>query len=79
MKQGTLNKLELLGVRNDVGNKMMKYYSDMPRVQKGWTENNALFKTEGKDFGLEQINIGLGKGKALDEFNNNIINIEIIK
>ena len=33
-----------------------------------WTENFAFFKAEG-----DQINIGLGKGKALELFNRNII------
>jgi hypothetical protein len=41
--------------------------------------NNRFRRTEGKDYGLEQINIGLGKGKAIEEFSNNIINFEIIK
>ena len=51
----------------------------MNRVKKGWKTNNALFKTEGGNYNIEQVNIGLGKGKALETFNENIINFEIIK
>jgi hypothetical protein len=81
MQQGTLDKLISIGVKNDTGEKMMQYFSEMPNVTttSNWTQNNALFKTEGKGYGLTQINIGLGKGKALSEFNSNIINFEIIK
>ncbi len=32
-----------------------------------WTEDYAFFNAEG-----DQINIGLGKGKALEIFNSNI-------
>lgn len=45
----------------------------MPIVQSGWSTSNALFKGEGT-----QINIGLGKGSALDIFNNNIIDFRVI-
>jgi putative hemolysin len=74
MKTGTIEKLVKIGVRNDSGEKMMLNFSKMNRVKKGWTTNNALFKTEGGNY-----NIGLGKGKALETFNENIINFEIIK
>lgn len=43
----------------------------MPDVGKGWKETSAFFKAEG-----EQINIGLGKGKALDIFNQGIQRFE---
>jgi hypothetical protein len=78
-KQGTLNKLIEIGMRNDSSDKMMEHFSKMPFVEKGWLENNALFKTEGAKYQLEQINIGLGKGKALDIFNENLLYFEIIK
>jgi len=79
MKTGTIEKLVKIGVRNDSGEKMMLNFSKMNRVKKGWTTNNALFKTEGGNYNIEQVNIGLGKGKALEIFNENIINFEIIK
>ena len=44
-----------------------------------WTENHALFKTEGNEYGMAQINIGLGKGTALEVFNQNIIAFEVIQ
>ena len=54
----------------------------MQTVSKGWTQSNAIFKGEGrtgnKSTSFAQINIGLGKGKALDIFNNNIIKFEEI-
>jgi len=46
---------------------------------------NALFKTEGKKYvklgKLKeiQVNIGLGKGEALDIFNENILKFQIVK
>lgn len=67
LKSGTTNALEQIGVR-DTSNLTKGAYSNMPIVQKGWTPSNAFFKGEGN-----QINIGLGKGSALDIFNNNII------
>lgn len=43
-------------------------YPNMPYVSGvKWTENFAFFKAEDS-----QINIGLGKGKALEIFNSNI-------
>lgn len=39
----------------------------MPTVSKGWTSDAAFFKGEGS-----QINIGLGRGTALDIFNDGI-------
>ncbi|MDE9483989.1 hypothetical protein [Xenorhabdus bovienii] len=51
-----------------------KEFPDMPPISKGWKENHAYFKAE-----REQINIGLGKGKALDIFNDNIVKFEKIK
>ena len=81
MKQGTLEKLESIGVRNDNSIRMIQHYPNMQEAKTitNWIQNNALFKTEGSKYGLEQINIGLGKGKAISEFNENIINFEIIK
>ena len=75
----SIEKLVKMGVRNDSEEKRMLNFSKMDRVKKGWTTNNALFKTEGGNYNIEQVNIGLGKGKALEIFNENIINFEIIK
>ena len=40
-------------------------------AQKGWNKTNARFKTEGK-----QVTIALGKGPALDIFNENILDFQ---
>lgn len=43
-------------------------YPDMPYVSGvKWTEDSAFFKAEGL-----HINIGLGRGSALEIFNSNI-------
>ncbi|MDC9605960.1 hypothetical protein [Xenorhabdus griffiniae] len=62
----TTKVLEQIGVR-DTSKITMKEYPDVPVISKGWNKYNAYFKAEG-----EQINVGLGKGKALDVFNENI-------
>ena len=72
----SIEKLVKIGVRNDSGEKVMLNFSKMDRVKKGWTTNNALFNTEGENYNIEQVNIELGKGKALETFNENIINFE---
>jgi hypothetical protein len=83
---GTLEALEKIGVRNDDSERMMSFFSDMPHVTSvnGWTKNNAMFKTEGSTLPppigpTGQINIGLGKGTAIDIFNQNIKAFEVVK
>lgn len=50
-------------------------YPNMPYVSGiKWTRKNAFFKAEGS-----QIDIGLGKGKALEIFNNNIFNFKKVE
>jgi len=46
-------------------------FPDMPPVSKGWKENSGFFKGEGGPAN-RQINIGLGDGRALSTFNENI-------
>jgi hypothetical protein len=48
-------------------------YPDMPLVSRGWTSTSAFFKGEG---GI--INIGLGRGPALDIFNDAIEGFEVV-
>lgn len=43
-------------------------YPDMPVVEGAWTATKAYFKTE-----RGEVNIGLGKGVALELFNDNIL------
>ena len=66
---GTTSALEKVGLSNGDRAKLAReVYPDMPYVSGvKWTEDYAFFKAEG-----DQINIGLGKGKALEIFNSNI-------
>jgi len=70
VNDGTTAKLEQIGVKDSSKRTRVKY-PEMPGVSKGWAGENALFKAEGN-----QINIGLGKGKALETFNENISSFE---
>jgi hypothetical protein len=45
----------------------------MPLVSSGWTSTSAFFKGEG---GI--LNIGLGRGPALDIFNDAILGYEVV-
>ena len=57
-------------------------YPDMPMPEKssGWGYKFVRFKEEGGKFNNPQINIQLGKegGKALNIFNDNIIDYKVI-
>jgi len=65
-----LNELKNIGVKDSAMLTQLTY-PDMPMVGKGWKEKNAYFKSEGN-----QINIGLGRGKALDIFNEGVNKFE---
>lgn len=87
MKQGTLSRLEEIGIRNDATTKIKSFFPEMPfiSITDKWMLNNALFKTEGEKYVKQgllkeiQVNIGLGKGEALNRFNENIVNFQIVK
>ena len=53
----------------------------MPKNSPGWGYKFVRFKEEGGKFNNPQINIQLGQegGKALEIFNNNIIEYKIIR
>jgi hypothetical protein len=70
---GTTVELAAIGVRY-TSELTRAAYPDMPRVTKGWMQTNAFFKAE-----EEQINIGLGRGRGLDLFNNNIKGYNVIR
>ncbi|KVJ80761.1 RHS repeat-associated core domain-containing protein [Klebsiella aerogenes] len=70
LKNDALSELKSIGVKDSAVLTSITY-PDMPDVGKGWKETSAFFKAEG-----EQINIGLGKGKALDIFNQGIQRFE---
>lgn len=71
---GTTDLLRDIGVSNNTTQSVMDY-GLMPDVKNAtdWTTNNAFFKGEGV-----QTNIGLGKGKALEIFNSNIVGYNAI-
>ncbi len=74
-KAGTLKQLEAIGVRN-IANAHPN--AAMPVVESGWTKINAFFKLETNEAGLQQVNIGLGRGKALEIFNKNIQSVKVV-
>ncbi len=73
LKPGTIAELEEIGVRDD-GKLTREAYPDMPIGGKGWNQEHARFKQEGT-----QINIALGKGDALDIFNDNIVSYNAVR
>jgi hypothetical protein len=82
MKPGTLEELKKIGriPRDNLGNPLFKDFGDLPVVEKGWMKENTLFKIEGTDLGIPQVNIGLGRdGKGMQIFNDNILNFQIIE
>jgi hypothetical protein len=71
MRAGTTDSLLGMGVRNaGLGGGA---YDVLPLVQRGWGSSSALFKVEG-----DVVNIGLGRGSALNTFNNNIVNFNLV-
>ena len=92
LNPGTTNELMNIGVKdkNQISGIMANpnyNYSKLPNAPKGWGSNHAMFKLEKKvqEYPLIEdefnVNIGLGKknGKALEIFNNNIIEYKIIR
>ncbi|TLF92253.1 RHS repeat-associated core domain-containing protein, partial [Nocardia cyriacigeorgica] len=67
VESGTQEALADIGVR-DASRRVREIYPDMPEVFKGWADVAAHFKGEG-----DNINIGLGRGAALEIFNNSIV------
>ena len=72
VKKGTTEKLVNIGVRGE-SSTLAKEFSNMPKSESGWGKNHARFKEE-----KGQLNIGLGKGDALDIFNENIVEADVI-
>ena len=81
MKTGTIEKLKKIGTvkKSDSGRELMKDFGDLLINKKGWIQESTLFKIEGTKLGTSQVNIGLGKGKGVEIFNENIINFQIVK
>lgn len=73
LKPGTLDRLREMGVRAH-GKRNAALMPDLPEVRRNWGRTKALFKAEG-----DQVNIGLGTGLALDEFNNSIAGFKVLR
>jgi hypothetical protein len=76
MKPGTLTALEGIGVR-DQSSLLVGLYPNMPVVRRGWTGSAAYFKTEELNR-IDDFNIGLGRGTALEVFNTNISSYKVV-
>lgn len=82
MKKGTIDELKLIGVTD--GNPLVKrLFGKMPmnsEVGGNWSKSKARFKVETlRITNSKQVNIALGQGEALNIFNNNIIEYQLIK
>ncbi|QEG16143.1 hypothetical protein GmarT_20040 [Gimesia maris] len=71
---GTTDSLKNIGVRDSSRAVRDAGLDYLEEVSSGWAAKNAFFKGEGG-----QVNIGLGQGKALEIFNNNIIKHDVIR
>ena len=78
VESGTTDELLKIGVRNN-SKTLKNEFPDLKISSKGWTKDKAFFKEEPSDKNTGQINIGLGKGEALDKFNKNIKEYEVIR
>ena len=72
VKKGTTDKLIDIGVR-DGSPILADEFPNMSKSTNKWGKNHARFKKEGG-----QLNIGLGKEKALNIFNENIVEADVI-
>ena len=72
VKKGTTDKLIDIGVR-DGSPILADEFPNMSKFTNKWGKNHARFKKEGG-----QLNIGLGKEKALNIFNENIVEADVI-
>ena len=92
LNPGTTNELMNIGVKskNQINGIMANpnyNYLKLPNASKGWGNNHAMFKLEQKikvnpvKLDRYNVNIGLGQegGKALEIFNNNIIDYKIME
>lgn len=73
LRAGTTARLAEVGVR-DASAAAAAAHPEMAVVDSGWTAANAFFKGESG-----QVNIGLGRGRALDIFNESMVTYEVIR
>ncbi|WP_066912951.1 putative T7SS-secreted protein [Millisia brevis] len=72
-QDGTYDALAEIGVR-DMSRDTTLLHPDMPPTSRGWKHDWAYFKGES-----EQVNIGLGVGRALELFNSALLHFERIR
>ena len=74
IKKGTIESLEKIGIAARNHRDILEIFPYLKKDISPWNENFARFKLE-----KDQVNISLGKGKALELFNNNIIEFKLVK
>ena len=82
VKRGTIDELREIGVTD--GNPLVeRKFGKMPTAKDiggNWNQTHTRFKVETlRNSNTKQINIALGRGKGLNQFNNNIIEFQLIK
>lgn len=82
VKLGTIDELKAIGITD--GSPLVKAeFGTMPtnvEIGGGWNQTRARFKTETlKSTNTGQVNIALGQGRALNVFNDNILEFQFIK
>lgn len=74
VKRGIIKQLEKIGVAARNHREILRLYPSLDKDIPPWSEEFARFKLE-----RNQINIALGKGRALDLFNDNIIEFKLVR
>lgn len=82
VKRGTIDELREIGVTD--GNPLVeRKFGKMPTAKDiggNWNQTHTRFKVETlRNSNTKQINIALGQEKGLNQFNNNIIEFQLIK
>uniref|UniRef100_UPI00259B8887 hypothetical protein n=1 Tax=uncultured Prevotella sp. TaxID=159272 RepID=UPI00259B8887 len=74
VKRGTIKQLEKIGVAARNHREVLRLYPSLGKDIASWSEEFARFKLE-----RNQVNIALGKGRALELFNDNIIEFKLVR
>ena len=74
VKRGTIKQLEKIGVAARNHREILRLYPSLGKDIAPWSEEFARFKLE-----RNQVNIALGKGRALELFNDNIIEFKLVR
>lgn len=74
MKRGTIRSLEEIGIAGRNHSRILAQHPLLKVDRTPWALENARFKLENG-----QVNIALGQDKALEIFNDNIVEYKFIK